>query len=562
MRRTRGLSLRLIVAIGVLAALHLAVFVTLLVTVGELRDAGRRANAAVHTALAADDARLALARWQAATGTDTRAVRILDTRLHTLVVQSRATRQQQRDRAVARARLAWIAGFTGVCATLLCAVGFLAYVRRAVLAPLRSVSQAARSLAAGDLRARVLDHGGGGEVAELAQTFDEMAASLQDSRAALERQNAELASQSVELVDAVRAAREGASVLRAVLDTTPDAVALLDPAGAVLVDNPPMRALRGFFGTKATAFDATGTLVPLDAGDRDAECRDEIVLMGTRRAFARYAAPVHDERGRQIGRLLALREITGEREAEHAKEDFFALVSHELRTPLTAILGYLELVLTEDRLDPEHAAHLAVVERNARRLLRLVGDLLFGAQVERGSLALEPAPLDVAQLVRDAVALARPRATEAGIELGEQIAPLPQYLGDRDRLAQVLDNLLSNALKFTPPGGRVDVRLGLREDAVELSVADTGVGILPDELPYLFDRFYRATNATAGAVPGLGLGLMIARAIAEGHGGTIAVASDIGNGTTFTVSLPLHRAEAQQTSTADAAPYPAGGRYL
>ena len=561
MRRTRGLSLRLIVAIGTLAALHLAIFVTLLVTLHGLRDASRKANTAVHTAFAADDARVALARWQVATGADARRVRVVDTRLRALAARSRVTREQQRDRAVARARLAWAAGFTGVFATILCAVGFLAYVRRAILAPLRGVSEAARALAAGDLRARVSDRGGGGEVAELAHTFDRMAASLEDSRAALERQNAELASQSVELVDAVRSAREGASVLRAVLDTTPDAIALLDPGGAVLVDNPPMRAIRRSFGTCATAIDETGTLVPLDAGDRRAECRDEIVLAGTRRAFARYAAPVHDERGRQIGRLLVLREITGEREAEHAKQDFFALVSHELRTPLTAILGYIELVLAEDELDPEHERHLAVVERNAQRLLRLVGDLLFAAQVDRGSLALEPGAVDLPQLVRDAVALARPRAAEVGIELVEEIAPLPPCLGDRDRLAQVLDNLLSNALKFTPPAGCVEVRLATRDGAAELTVADTGVGILGDELPHLFDRFYRATNATAGAVPGLGLGLMIARAIAEGHGGTIAVVSEVGVGTTFTVSLPLRAVGRQQPPPAAASErYRAGGR--
>jgi signal transduction histidine kinase len=388
-----------------------------------------------------------------------------------------------------------------------------------------------------------------------------MAASLEDSRVALERQNAELALQSVELVDAVRSARAGASVLRAVLDTTPDAIALLDPDGAVLVDNPPMRTIRQAFGRRATAIDATGALVPLDAGDDGAERRDEITLTGTRRAFARYAAPVHDERGRQVGRLLGLREITGEREAEHAKEDFFALVSHELRTPLTAILGYVELVLAEDRLDSEHERHLAVVERNAQRLLRLVGDLLFAAQVERGSVALDPGTVDLPQLVRDAVALARSRAAEAGITLVEDVAPLAPCLGDRDRLAQVLDNLLSNALKFTPPGGHVEVRLATRGEDVELTVADTGVGILEDELPQLFDRFYRATNATAGAVPGLGLGLMIARAIAEGHGGTIAVLSEIGVGTTFTVSLPLRMPDGEpaprpqpQTSTA-----PVGG---
>ena len=444
--------------------------------------------------------------------------------------------------------------------TALYAVAFLTYARGAILEPLGGVADAARALAAGDLGARVGGARGVGEVGELARTFDQMAGSLEESRAALERQNAELAEQSRELVEAARSAREGASVLRAVLDATPDAIALLDREGAVLVDNPPMGALRRELGAEATAIDAHGALVALDDHDVAAERRDEVRLLGTRRAFARYAAPVHDGRGRLIGRLIVLRETTAEREAENAKEDFFALVSHELRTPLTAILGYVELLLGDDgdALPTEHARHLAVVERNAQRLLRLVGDLLFAAQVERGSLLLEPGTVDLPQLVRDAVALARPRAEECDIALTVEVAPLGPCLGDRDRLAQVLDNLLSNALKFTPPGGRVAVRLRARGGIARLELQDTGVGIPEEELPKLFDRFYRAANASTGAVPGLGLGLMIVRAIVEGHGGTIAIDSEVGRGTTFVVELPLRPAP-RAPAAADAR-YATGGR--
>jgi signal transduction histidine kinase/HAMP domain-containing protein/CHASE3 domain sensor protein len=468
-----------------------------------------------------------------------------------LVERGRATLLPRRERTGNLAQFAELVGIAGIVFTLLLLAGCLLYIRRSVLEPLRRVGEAARAISDGDLRARVADdHGDSGEVAELAQTFNRMAASLEENRDAMRRQNAELESRGAELVDAVRSAREGASVLRAVLDATPDAIALLDRDGVAIVDNPPMRAVRSAFGARATAIDQDGTLVPLDAaaaGDMSREARDEITLLGTRRAFARYATPVRDNHGRQIGRLLVLREVTGEREAERVKEEFFALVSHELRTPLTAVLGYVELVLAEHaHPDADHAEqhrHLEIVERNAQRLLRLVGDLLFAAQVESGSLLLDPGVVELAQITREAVEAARPRAEDAGILLTAQIDPLPPTVGDRDRLTQVLDNLISNALKFTPGGGRVEVRIGAVGDDARLQVSDTGVGVPQEEQSRLFDRFFRASNATSRAVPGVGLGLMIVRAIVAAHGGTIAVASEVGAGTTFTVRLPLQAPE-------------------
>jgi signal transduction histidine kinase len=270
---------------------------------------------------------------------------------------------------------------------------------------------------------------------------------------------------------------------------------------------------------------------------------------------------VHDGRGRLIGRLLVLREVTGEREAERAKDEFFALVSHELRTPLTAILGYVELLLgEEDAGDGERDRHLEVIERNARRLLRLVGDLLFAAQVEAGSLLLEPGSVDLPELVRESIAPAQPLARQHGIELHAEVEPLARCRGDRDRLAQVLDNLISNALKFTPPGGRVTVRLASDQGAALLAVRDSGLGIPPEEIPRLFDRFYRATNATARAVPGAGLGLTIVRAIVEGHDGVVQVESQLGSGTTVTIRLPLEPAPEPEPEPSPLSRYAAGGR--
>ncbi|MDO8209916.1 ATP-binding protein [Conexibacter sp. CPCC 206217] len=496
----------------------------------------------------ADDERLARAEREAGQ---------ISAQLSRLVENGRANLLPRRQRTGRLAELAEFVGVAGIVFTLFVVAGTLYYMRRSVLSPMRHVADAARAISDGDLQARVRgDDGGSGEVADLARTFNRMAASLEENRGALERQNQELESRGSELVDAVRSAREGASVLRAVLDATPDAIALLDRDGAAIVDNPPMREVRAAFGPRATGIDQDGTLVPLDAaapGGRSGEARDEITLLGTRRAFARYATPVRDGHGRTIGRLLVLREVTGEREAERVKEEFFALVSHELRTPLTAILGYVELVLGEhahvDADAAEQHRYLEIVERNAQRLLRLVGDLLFAAQVESGSLLLEPGIVDLAQVTREAVEAARPRAEDAGILLSAQIDPLGGCVGDRDRIAQVLDNLISNALKFTPSDGHVEVRLSADGDDARIDVADTGVGVPRDEQGRLFDRFFRASNATSRAVPGVGLGLMIVRAIVAAHGGTISLTSEVGQGTTFSVRLPLHASEARDGRT-------------
>jgi PAS domain S-box-containing protein len=239
----------------------------------------------------------------------------------------------------------------------------------------------------------------------------------------------------------------------------------------------------------------------------------------------------------QIGQYLDRK--ASEREAELLKDQFFALVSHELRTPLTSIIGYLELVLEDgEALSPNQRRFLGVVDRNARRLLRLVGDLLFVAHVEAGRLALEMGQVDLPTLTREAVEAARPRAEAKHLALEATTHEIPPMAGDRDRLAQVLDNLVSNAVKFTPDGGSVSVRLDARDGEALIEIEDTGVGIPASEQSRLYERFYRASTATARAIPGVGLGLTIAKAIVEAHGGDLGFDSVEGRGTTFRVRLP------------------------
>ncbi len=229
------------------------------------------------------------------------------------------------------------------------------------------------------------------------------------------------------------------------------------------------------------------------------------------------------------------------READRLKDEFVALISHDLRTPLTSITGYVELAL-EDDLTDEVRGFLQVVARNADRLLGLVNDLLFVARLQAGEMSLEPADVDLAGVVRDGVNAMEPRAAAKGITLTCVLDAVPSVHADRNRMLQVVDNLVSNALKFTPEGGAVHVSVRQHDDFVRLEVTDSGIGIAPNDQQRLFQRFFRAEDAVARQVPGTGLGLYISRVIAEAHEGSVSVRSELGRGSTFRLELPVARA--------------------
>ena len=242
-------------------------------------------------------------------------------------------------------------------------------------------------------------------------------------------------------------------------------------------------------------------------------------------------------------RLLELERTHNEQllELDVLKDSFVANVSHELRTPLTSIRGYLELVLEAEAgdLTDDQRRFLTIVERNSDRLLRLVGDLLFVAQVDAGRIALELGRVDLAAIVEDSVQSAQPAADQTKTVLSIDQQPVPPFTGDPARLAQLLDSLVSNALKFTPTGGSVTVRCGTHGRHAFLEVQDSGIGIPVKEQSLLFERFYRARAAAELAIQGTGLGLAVAKAIVDGHHGTITVESAENRGATFRVELPL-----------------------
>ncbi len=254
-----------------------------------------------------------------------------------------------------------------------------------------------------------------------------------------------------------------------------------------------------------------------------------------------------NDAGETSGYLFVATDVTQSREVARLKDEFVGLISHELRTPLSSILGYLELLRDDEDnpLSEEQTRYLGVAERNAHRLLRLVGDLLFTAQVESGKFPLDSHDVELDRIVRGAVESARPIADAAGITLVEEVPDVPPIVyGDAIRLGQACDNLISNAIKFTPRGGTVTVSLRVDGAYAQIEVRDTGMGIAESELDKLYSRFFRASTATRNAVPGVGLGLTITKAIVTAHRGELDVESEEGVGTCFSVKLALTPASA------------------
>jgi len=348
-------------------------------------------------------------------------------------------------------------------------------------------------------------------------------------------------------------------LFRGLLEAAPDAMVIVDQAGTIVLVNAQVEKRFGYerdeligesveilvperfagnHGGFRTGYVSEPRTRPMGlAGDLYARRKD-----GSEFPVEISLAPLETDDGLLVS--AAVRDISERREmqaeADRVKDEFFATVSHELRTPLTSMLGYSELMADLENLSPQGKRFLSVITRSAERELRLVDDLLTLVAIEESGLTIRPAVIDIESVVREAVEAARPRAEEVDIDLLlEAAGPTVLVDADRDRIGQAVDNLLSNALKFTPAGGEVRVRVAIATTEVEIDVADSGMGIGEIDPTRIFERLYRSGSAVSQQVPGAGLGLTIALAIVEAHHGTIGVVKSDHRGTTFRMCLPL-----------------------
>ena len=288
--------------------------------------------------------------------------------------------------------------------------------------------------------------------------------------------------------------------------------------------------------------------------ETDMTVRDEIELVdGSLMDW--FSTPVRTPDGAKVGRVAFVRDVTAERHAQQqlqrardaaeaasqAKSQFLANMSHELRTPLTAVIGLSDLLLLErDPLVPRQREYLEGVASSGRHLLALVNDVLDLAKIEAGKTELKLESVPIHDAIEEGLTTISPLATTRGVILEPStIVAVPNVRADRVRLRQILYNLISNAVKFTDRGGRVQVRARRDEDRVSIAVMDTGIGIATRDLSRLYRSFEQLTLPSGDRPGGTGLGLALTKRLVEMHGGTIDVESELGVGTTFTVRIPV-----------------------
>lgn len=345
-----------------------------------------------------------------------------------------------------------------------------------------------------------------------------------------------------ELVRLHEATKDHEQLLDTVLETVNVGVWAMNTNGADILTNRRLRGDRSWvqesmtgrnpFTVRLGQVDGRGD-GPADLAVRGGSFTNMLVQVGAghqQRTFSAAARPLHDAEGRPKGSVLAFTDVTALVKAQTARDKFVATISHELRTPLTSILGYLELL--RDEPDPQY---MGIIERNAERLLSLVNDLLLVASED---LELRRRPTNVSDLLHASARNAGPASVARGITVHVQTPGDITADVDACQFAKAIDQLLSNAIKFSPEGSQVTITLRGKDGEFEFCVSDQGIGMTEQEQDNAFTKFFRADHAMETAIPGAGLGLPISKAIIEAHGGTIGLNSHPGSGTTVTVSVP------------------------
>jgi len=255
--------------------------------------------------------------------------------------------------------------------------------------------------------------------------------------------------------------------------------------------------------------------------------------------------PMYDERGQFVGTVIVLRDVTHEQEVAQAKNEFVSVVAHELRTPMTSIKGYTDLILqgTMGEITDGQQHFLQIVRSNVERLSELINNLLDTSRIEAGRIKLNPKPISMPKIVHETCEGIAETVKERGLTLEIDEAPnIPTIDADRNAVIQILVNLLSNAYRYTPSGGKITVSIHSTDESVTVEVADTGIGIAPEDQELIFEPFFRADHDMVTNQPGTGLGLSIVKSLVEMHGGKLQLQSALDQGSTFSFTLPLTQA--------------------
>jgi two-component system phosphate regulon sensor histidine kinase PhoR len=417
----------------------------------------------------------------------------------------------------------------GGLVALAVALGIGLFVARRVTRPVVEMQAVARAMSEGDFQARAPVRSPD-EIGRLGRALNVMAQRLRERLEDLGRERAK--------VDAI-------------LDGMVEGVIAVDGHDQILLLNERARAMlalgsgrseRKPFLEVVRNVDLHTLLREARRAGEDVVSRRELRLPGpVERRVQVHAVPLRlsDE---EVGAVMVLHDVTELRRLEQVRTEFVANVSHELRTPLTAIQGYLETLQAGALDDREHARRfLEIVGRHTERLVRLLNDLTDLSNIELGRVTLRLEPVQLGEVVDSVLTIIRPRAEGGQVALATELAPdLPPVLADHDRLAQILINLVDNAVKFTPAGGQVTVAAHRQAgERVEITVRDTGIGIPPADLPRITERFYRVDKARSRELGGTGLGLAIVKHLVLAHGGELGIESEVGRGTTVRFTLPV-----------------------
>lgn len=433
-------------------------------------------------------------------------------------------------------RINRILATAGALAVVLAAV-LGVVLSRTITRPIQEIMRQTNAMAKGDFSRRVRVYSDD-EIGRLGQAFNHLTARLQKALADHEEERDKLASVLASMQDGVVAADSRG---RVILVNRRAAHMLGQPEDALL-GMPLVDCLPFPEGRAQDEELGGGRSWVVEQGD------------GSRRPrFLRITITPIRRGTVQRGVIAVLSDVTEQETLERERREFVANVSHELRTPLTTLKSYLEVLQDGVMSDPELGPRfLRVAQNETERMIRLVHDLLQLSRIDSNQWRVEKAPTSLAHLLRQVKERFQFQADERNIALSlSLVEPLPPIALDRDKMLQVFDNLLSNALKYTGPGGKVSIAARMDGPWVTVTVADTGIGIPAEDLPRVFDRFYRVDKARSRELGGTGLGLSIAREIVRAHGGEIALDSEVGKGTTVTVRLPLdEEARAADAGTA------------